>query len=392
MNGLLEGARVGARVVGLVCVALLAGCARVQEGEGVETEPPCDATDATCITVQDLCVTFATEECERRAGCGLLEPLQKAACVRRLVDACPGAELAHAVGAGRLAYSPRSARACLSDSLTSLGCRPSPAAYFEGYWESEPLLTRMLEPEPAAAESCAQVFHGQAEAGQPCAQSVECSEGMYCDRAAGNPAPCPGTCTPSGQEGAACGTGMPDCAPELRCYWTSSSTAGCVRRGAEGDSCSCPFHRTDSQCGCLTSLICLSAPLSSSGVCIVPYASAGEHCGVYGPFCHAGTFCSDGTCQPAGGEGASCDGDSQCEVSLACVGSQCVPRAGQGESCAGSRPCKRELYCDASNVCQPLPSEGEACLAYGPNCSAGLTCASATRTCVPATPAAACTP
>jgi hypothetical protein len=350
----------------LCAVSLLTGCPRSDKPP--EPNPPdgpevCEATDDSCIALGDWCQVFATEECRRRASCGMLEEAKVPACVQRLVTLCPQAAIEHSVNSGRATYWGTRARECVTRFQEMVGCGEGFTGYYRYY---EDLFQEALAPGPSSLEVCKTVFEGTSKPTEACGQVIDCAPGSYCKRDT-----CPGRCVAYRQLGEACDHDTP-CVPEAQCYF-SSAQGTCIARAEPGETCSCPLHRLDSQCGCRLELICNAPPLSGSGACVSPRAAIGEGCGGYGPHCAPNGFCAGGTCVPLRKQGESCSSDGECEGGLNCKAGACVGLAGEGGECQSSMDCKSELFCEASR-CRAFPGEGQPCASQYPFCDAQHAC------------------
>ena len=125
---------------------------------------------------------------------------------------------------------------------------------------------------------CPGVVTGHQGSGDPCADDVDCADGLFCAMSGST---CPGTCTPKGMEGDSCADST-QCAVSLVCH--------------EGGTCGAPFSAGDS---------CASV-------------AARDDCFNDGLWCeHATSICREPV-----GEGASCDVFGQvgrCGDGLRCV-------------------------------------------------------------------------
>jgi hypothetical protein len=112
------------------------------------------------------------------------------------------------------------------------------------------------------------------------------------------------------------------------------------------------------------------------GVCTAP-ASADSACATTED-CEGGLVCSQGTCKPALGAGAECDGQV-CGLHGWCVGGVCAALGQDGATCTTETPCDSTAgFVCAAGVCEAVSyvAEGEICgvTSTQPRCSGGLAC------------------
>src|SRR5690606_38687655 len=198
-------------------------------------------------------------------------------------------------------------------------------------------------------EECKAALDGLVGEGQPCGQSLECEEGLYCDISS-----CPGTCRQPLPADAACGP-TDTCGPGLTCFQEV-----CTPLGREGEACGGGVAPE-----CLIGLLCVGDDEAN--------AETGSCFPAKDLFVLAPSLpCSIGTDPPA-----LCREGASCPVELAPV---CQPTAESGGTCRLALPdmCPSGEYCNlATNQCAPLPGPGEACAAGSltkPGCAAYLRC------------------
>ena len=160
---------------------------------------------------------------------------------------------------------------------------------------------------------CNGVVAGLVDAGQPCAQSYECKDGLTC------------------------------------VGWSPSADGVCQAPGAAGSACS----------------------YAADAGAIIPFDYGfGNH-----PDCAAGNFCSGSTCKAQGASGANCGLDTECVTGLTCHLGKCgsgTP-SGMGGPCVDAFDCQSGLYCapgdgGAQGTCQMREAAGGACTQSGNEC------------------------
>jgi hypothetical protein len=178
------------------------------------------------------------------------------------------------------------------------------------------------------------------------------------------------------------------------CHEGSNTIAECILRGkrAGGASCAmdaqcassrCTRRSLTDRCGtCVAALspgdACKSNPPTScgeglrcvNGKCAEP-APLGGDCSKTG-YCAGFTKCQNGKCVELPGEGAACNPEADpprdCHFAYRCdnASKKCVPRklVGPGEKCsfgANGTYCAVGYCAMPTNICKPMPKEGEAC-------------------------------
>jgi hypothetical protein len=148
----------------------------------------------------------------------------------------------------------------------------------------------------------------------------------------------------------------------------------------DGDAC-----WIDEQCvsGACQIADCMNA--CCQGVCVAPPPDAGigEDCSAQD--CVSGAYCDytaeASTCKALKGVGEGCGGNYECSGSLRCFNTGCQEPPSEGAPCVEGR-CGDALGCDlASNTCQKLRGEGQACAPEASICAFGLGCSAATEQC-----------
>jgi len=280
-------------------------------GVGCASQPPpvplTDLGDALAGAVCDWAVTCRhvpdRPTCER-----LLDPKQYD--TRRAEDA---------VAAGRIAYDPGAAGACVA-ATAGASCMAT----------------------PFSDRSCGELFTGLVAEGGGCTSDYECVGGADCTIASCDAQCCLGSCGPplTGEPppppeladvGEPCTTHT-DCVVGAYCETDGRCTATPDR---EGERCLFGCARGDLYCD-IDALVCKA------------YAGAGEPCddaAVSAPPCDpAWSFC-DGVCRPRPGAGEACDATRVCVASTWCDGGgTCQERGGAGDPCDDSGQCT--VSCD----------------------------------------------
>lgn len=281
------------------------------------------------------------------------------------------ATLPHAVDAGRIAYDPVKAQACI-DEIAAGDCAT--------------LSQR-------ASATCQAALSGSVPEDGDCELNEECQKDLYCKIGDA----CPGTCSPleaagracsadgqcmSGlkcgatglcvapaEAGGACNQGEPDCTAGYVCLGDNADqgTPGeCVAiedafAGETGDACS--LTRL-----CKTELSCeIEAVSPIAGTC-VEHVAADAACQVAVPDeCPTNQYCklginplADGACtvRPAAGEPCAqgLGGATLCAAYARCDGGVCRELAAAGEGCSASATCYsgrcENGACVAGNGCQ----------------------------------------
>jgi hypothetical protein len=252
-------------------------------------------------------------------------------------------------------------------------------------------------------------------AGEPCAETRECTSGLYCKKA-GNDRVCPGTCMAYRTVGAACSSdalcapgtlcrdatcrpyakagdacaGPADCGPTVFCFndptcvdenlWCDLfGTRTCHKGAGLGTTCG-----TVSSNGATTTIECdgalwCDAFVNESGTCRA-VGGAGSPC--IGIGCLPGLHCEGfftvgptatlGTCLPLSGSGGMCTSPYECESGLACPNGTCGARAGVNEHCGFAADCQTGLFCSESFVCLAARYPGDSCADPGSGCVRSL--------------------
>lgn len=241
-----------------------------------------------------------------------------------------------AINAGRVAYHPDEARACLT-ALENLTCTRSTVG--------------------TALRRCDAVVTGQVAAGGTCFDATECVGRGRCDR-------------------------DENCDSEAQCCAGTCQPAVVVR--AAGESCN------PTTMPCEVGLRCSYEPPGSElGTCREP-PTAGQICDVFS--CGDDLFCDGGVsppvCRGFVGSGQSCSDTYQCaEVDDACFADtqKCTKRRKPGQPCAVESECVRWATC-ADGQCVALAVVGAAC-DEDISCLSALSCESGTCVLPPERPA-----
>jgi hypothetical protein len=198
-------------------------------------------------------------------------------------------------------------------------------------------------------EECKAALDGLVGEGEPCSQSLECDEGLYCDLST-----CPGTCRQPLAAEEACGA-TDTCAPGLTCFQER-----CAPLGREGEACGGGVLPE-----CLIGLLCVGDNEADAepGSCF--------------PAKDLFVLSANQPCSIATDPPALCRQGASCPVELAPV---CQATAEPGGACRLALPdmCPTGEYCNlGTSLCTALPGPGEACAAGSltkPGCAAYLRC------------------
>lgn len=327
-------------------------------GEGGSREAPRDAgpggdddDDDGGLTVASFCRDRANGYVDYLQDCFGTDTYPES--VRpRLVDNLGGgcARAASGVEAGRIAFDPEAAAACLA-AVRDGGCVAG------------------VNP-----RRCTEVFRGLVPAGGACfwsegdaflAGTRGCAEGFcgFEDRT------CPSVCRPWPAVGEPC---EPACGPEAYCDFEADR---CARRPVIGESCS-PTET------CAEGSRCAGEPPSCRRVVETP----DEPCGA-DDVCPAGTFCVEGNCRVEVPLGDPCNLRRNCPRGAICAPgvmdgpAVCRSPPAVGDPCFSGLPCAEGAVCaiDAfpNGTCASLPGEDEPCI--DGSCGEGLYCAFATE-------------
>lgn len=234
--------------------------------------------------------------------------------------------------------------ACLDDRACEggLGCRPAmdgtrvcrgPGTEGDRCEDAE----ETCAPELYCAREFPRVCRPVLEAGDTCAPSQVCGEGLVCREDEGR-------CGPPSEDGGPCGGGH-DCAVGLAC-----TGGACERRGDPGAAC-------EGAGECAPGLRCIDR------VC-APQGREGDPC-AESLDCVFGTACKFGVCRPShpwSPEGGSCESHLDCLGGRPCDGDVCTSRSGEGGGCASNIDCAEGLHCGAG-VCRRRLPTGSACVA-----------------------------
>ncbi len=216
----------------------------------------------------------------------------------------------------------------------------------------------------AHPDACLQAFEGKVPVGEPCAISYDCEGDAFCDNeqmSLDEPDRCPALCRARAPEGADCERQI-ECERGLRCRDPNTTTQRkCLPPATEGENCH-GLH-------CTEDLVC----------------SPGPNIGNVSPE-------SLLSCRPfesGAAEGQPCSPLQHCRSDLACrpneTGDFVCTAATAGMPCDSGRECGLDMVCACQTstdcmetVCQPWPTEGQACGARQPGisyiCAVGLRC------------------
>ncbi len=336
---------------------------------------PACATGTTCANGRCVVRTTTSASYPPVALGQYLETLRASVCAylvrcdrwpRSLADRCPeavfpstpifdsAAEEVALASRGDVAYDSKAAGDCLGADAT-LDCQ---------------------DPPPPA---CGSVFGGKLEAGASCTASVACQSGSYCELESVTGLACAGTCAARAKAGGDCD--QRPCAAGLVCVPQSGSAPVCRSEAppaTDGAACGpgprpCGYglycaasglcemvHQQGQPCdevnGCAPGLICAFVS-PTSAVCL-PRRHQGQSCQSdqqCSPMTMvlAANACVDGHCEPLPGGGNPCAPDSRlpntCDpASASCRSGTCAAFSAEGESCGTSAECGGQL---ASEVC-----------------------------------------
>jgi hypothetical protein len=351
------------------------------------------------IPLDQLCAAYTTALCTYFTQCQELGFKDINHCVAE-TDCLGVATLASEVAAGAIGYDAAGAGACHARFLAD-------PCHFASFLFTPSIFQVLAE--------CPGTLTPLQGTGEPCAETRECTSGLYCKKTA-NGRICPGTCTAYQNVGAGCpsgtlcapgtwclgGTcrlpakagdgcaGSTDCGPVVICLddptcvddnlWCDLfGTRTCQKGAGLGAACG-----TVSSNGASTTIECdgalwCDAFLNESGTCRAR-GGAGAACNSYG--CMPGLHCEGdfgvgptatlGTCMPPGSIGDVCDFSSECASDLACSSGTCAARAGVNGPCAIDADCQAGLFCSEDFVCLAARYPGDACADPGSGCVRSL--------------------
>jgi hypothetical protein len=347
---------------------------------GIDAGP----TDAG-LREDQACAVLNANRCDRLIGCGLLDTVNRAECLRELTDSwCGPSTWPLHVAAGALRYDPVMAQAC-ADALVVQPCVSYSAfpdacqaflvpnaglgaACFDGYEDCLDGVCR--------GAVCPRRCQPRALTGEVCGVDSDCRVGLFCRLSTTTPGV--GQCAPFAQLGDPCDD-YTRCVDALWCTGGSCHALptvgqGCLLSrcdalsfcvaGADGGVCTGRLP-VDAGCAgdqCLSSFACLT------GACQPSQVAAGAAC-VSGQSCALGTTCvgaagDGGVCVAPLQAGQRCALDTECEAELACLmgdgGKACGPRLTAGESCTATRQCQVDAEC-LQGTCEHLPVVGQPC-------------------------------
>jgi hypothetical protein len=262
-------------------------------------------------------------ECSRLARCGLFT--DEATCLAYF-RARPDADLAAAIDSGKVLYNPRAAEACIAD-LAARGCD-------------------LTAPDGRALpDSCARMFTGTLDLGEPCAFDAECVSSSCDAPACPRNMCCLGTCASTIPDGE-CNRDA-DCGPDRFCDAPAHTCHALADVGAECTA--------DTQCA--YGLGCIGATDLQPGNCrALPHL--GERC-PYQRCADLGTVCTNGTCVAVGLPGSPCITGADCSPYAHCAADTqtCANIPVLGEPCNGS--CAGEAYCDLETRLCTMPKPND---------------------------------
>ncbi|HJK96916.1 MAG TPA: hypothetical protein RMF84_06825, partial [Polyangiaceae bacterium LLY-WYZ-14_1] len=385
-----------------------------------------DDDDDDSPTVESYCAARADGYYDHLQACfgpATYPESSRARLVSNLAAACQNS--ASGVAAGRIAFDPEAAAACVA-AVRAGGCvagyDPPPCdGVFRGlvpvdgecFWSER---GGFLAPSdgcaegfcPAADRTCPGTCRAWPELGEPC--GVGCGPEADCDLETDRCRPLPelGEPCPSGRcaEGSLClgesrtcrrtVQGADElCDEETLCPPPTFCIEGRCRVDVPlGDPCAIPNN-------CAEGAVCAPESFGGSPVCRTP-PNAGEAC-FSGLPCAAGLRCSfdpfpEGTCVPLPAAGESCL-EGECQEGLWCqVGPEggdgtCQPRGMVGADCTSlggifTAGCREGLFCAEDGRCAAVGGEGDPCNVFEvESCREGFWCRRATGTCS-ATPGA----
>ena len=344
MIGSGRGIVLGAAV--LVATACGTGTHTTGSGSGGSTGSAPESLDV-------YCPKFVTAESTQLSNC-FGGPLDIWTSV--LNTTLPCSELADAVDAGRIAFSPAKAGDCIG-ALTKDTCA-------DFLMSSDP-------------QACVATLAGKVAAGGSCFADNDCSDTAdFCSIAVGT---CGGTCTAHLAMGTACDLGVNnECANGLYCdpqTLTCASTSSLPPLATLGGSCGLNLT-THAFLPCATGLVCNTA----QQICMNP-TKEGSGCYSGEGMCEQFTYCNgaggciafpmDAGFPPFPDGGAPCAVAGMCERYPSTAGAFCGTVSGtDAVGCLGG------LYCNtaidggngANGVCAPLGGAGAPCN-YGQECS-----------------------
>jgi hypothetical protein len=205
-------------------------------------------------------------------------------------------------------------------------------------------------------EACTKVFDGLLTAGEECASSLDCADGLACVSAALG---CRGTCEELSGQAFAC---QPACGPGEACYPLPQGPR-CLPLGSDGAAC-----RNAAECA--PALVCDYG----SQRCVSPMQplAVGQACRPWIDPCEWPNRCVPGeaggyACGPERAEGKACrarsfdcGAEAFCEAELGSETGLCVARKPGGSACERDRECAG--FCAPEGACEDEPrDDGLAC-------------------------------
>lgn len=373
------------------------------------------------------CELKATNECDYRAKCGLLNPAERSDCIADSHSQCANDLAVQALREGRSTFVEERAQSCPANFYMA-ECHEFPECPlpFEGTIGEAERCSHDVECRDTAdgfrcvGSGCARTCQrsteprvGGVSVGQLCGGEL-CHNG-WCDQVWENGEQVRASCEPYLPLGSTCsGIG---CDPRISyCEYRPIGGGVCVPLPNEGEECGpvgecargliCDQtvaprvcgqpHERGEPCGwdgeCRLGLVCRSHGEGEQKLCSFR-ARLGEYCNDF--VCESGTSCDRDTnrCEktnPKLGDRCTaqhdfCQGTSWCQISPDGVTGTCVTAVPAGSRCGsyleGSLPrCERGFDCSPlSSTCEPPAGEGAPCDSF---CGVGLFCHFQKKTCM----------
>lgn len=300
-----------------------------------------DGDGTNYVVVTEIAAAYKDANCTFLTNCGLFP--DKTTCLSAELGSSGfnvDANVAAAVGAGRVIYNGSNVKACF-DALAARSCDET------------------SESARVTPSACRNVISGTVIGGESCTIDEECIS-QSCSSGGGGTTCSMGLClgdTPPSFEPAQidepCASAS-GCVPGAYC---DQSTGTCTLLKTQGTTCTLASE-------CSYGLGCIGT--TGARTC-GPLPAVGESCATDGVCRDEGTFCNfnTGLCEQVGLPTQTCTSSTQCSQYYPCdfSTSQCTQGPGLGELCSSSMRCFDDnTYCDFNtSMCTALKSNGLAC-------------------------------
>ncbi|MFL5319647.1 MAG: hypothetical protein ACJ790_08305 [Myxococcaceae bacterium] len=305
------------------------------------------------VSLDQFCQGYAQDYCDALIRCGQMDPNFRQGCYTFL-ERYQCASLKSSVTRGGSTFDAQKAATCLQayGAALATSCNTSPSV-------SDPSCQDLVKPAAGPGQICTAQSdcsdQNTACSGQGCNTTCQpwgglnqvcrygsCSQGFWCDSASD-------TCKAPQQIGSNCSSGStqnPQCVDTAYCDTTQGK---CVALPGQGGTCR-PGTPT-----CATNLYC-----SSNNTC-QPFLALDAGCNGSDPSCGPTRYCpfvnGGYHCAPRHDVNGTCASYRECLTTLRCTttgstAGTCQPKGGEGASCQGTfGECEDTLYCD------PVPKQ-----------------------------------